>query len=114
MNLNRSPFACFHCKKSGHSAKSCPLKKGKNNKNDSSVMQKWQMIEKKGEPSIECDLDKEVMELEKEVKKVSNSNNEKPACVCSNNQIESTKEDEKRRELNNKNDPKDQEVGSVS
>ncbi|XP_059067487.1 uncharacterized protein LOC131858305 [Cryptomeria japonica] len=112
------PFACFHCKKLGHWAKSCPLKKGKESKTDSSVQQKqkWQTKEKKGDPSVGCDPDKEVMEPEKEVKKDVNSNNEKPACacVCSNNQIESTKEDEQRRELNNKNDPEDQEVGSVS
>ncbi|XP_057838835.1 uncharacterized protein LOC131048780 [Cryptomeria japonica] len=107
-------FACFHCKKLGHWAKSCPLKKGKNNKNDSSVKQKWQTKENNGDPSVECDPDKEVIETEKEVKKDENSNNEKPACVCSNNQIESTKEDEQRIEVNNKNDSEDQEVGPVS
>ncbi|XP_059066305.1 nucleolin 2-like [Cryptomeria japonica] len=54
------------------------------------------------------------MEPENEVKKGENSNNENQDCVCSNNQIESTKEGEKGRELNNKNDLEDQEVGSIS
>ncbi|XP_059073535.1 uncharacterized protein LOC131874263 [Cryptomeria japonica] len=72
------------------------------------------MIEKKGDPSVECDPNKEVMEPENEVKKGENSNNENQDCVCSNNQTENTKEGEQGRELNNKNDPEDQEVGSIS
>ncbi|XP_059066202.1 uncharacterized protein LOC131857546 [Cryptomeria japonica] len=110
------PFACFHCKKLSHWAKSCPLKKSKESKTDSNVKykKKWQTIEKKGDPLVECDPEKEEMEPENEVKKGENSNNEKHDCVCSNNQIERTKEGEQVRELNNKNDPEDQEVDSVS
>ncbi|XP_057835465.2 uncharacterized protein LOC131045822 [Cryptomeria japonica] len=102
--------------KLGHWAKSCPLKKSKESKTDSNVKYKmiWQMIDKKGDSSAECDQNKEVMELVNEVKKGENSNNEKQDCVCSNNQTESTKEGEKGRELNNKNNPEDPEVGSVS
>lgn len=98
------PFSYFHCKKSGYWEKSCLLKKSKESKIDSNVKYKktWKTIDKKGDSSVESDQNKDVTKLVNEVKKDENSNNEKQDCVCSNNQIESSKEGEKGLELNNK------------
>lgn len=73
------------------------------------------MINKKGDSSTtKSNQNKDMVELLNEAKRNGSSSNDQQDCVCSNDQLERTKEAEKGTELNNQKNPEDQETGSVS